>query len=97
MQDLMRWRRLTVLVSLANTTGSTTLEHFVTSLTGGTTYKFKVRAYNKYGEGEFFPSISLQTSQKHDKPAATTLLVNEAHVKVSWDKLITKHREVTEY
>jgi hypothetical protein len=56
-----------------------------------------VRAYNKYGEGEFFPSISLQTSQRPDKPVAPTIVVTEAYVKVSWDKPITNHREVTEY
>ena len=87
----------TVWVSLANITGATTLERLVTGLTGGTTYQFKVRAYNKYGEGEFFPSISLQTSQRPDKPVAPTIVVTEAHVKVSWDKPITNHREVTEY
>ena len=87
----------TVWVSLANITGATTLERLVTGLTGGTTYQFKVRAYNKYGEGEFFPSISLQTSQRPDKPVAPTIVVTEAYVKVSWDKPITNHREVTEY
>lgn len=37
-------------VSLANTTSLATM---VTNLIGGTTYKFKVRGYNKYGEGPF--------------------------------------------
>lgn len=41
-------------VSLANTSSLST---DVTGLTGGTTYKFKVRGYNKYGEGPFTAEV----------------------------------------
>ena len=50
----------TVWVSLANTTA---LETVKTGLAGGTIYQFKVRAYNKYGEGLFTGSASVNTSQ----------------------------------
>jgi hypothetical protein len=47
-------------VSLANTTSLFSVK---TGLTGGTTYKFKVRGYNKYGEGPFTSEVTIQTSQ----------------------------------
>jgi hypothetical protein len=46
-------------VSLANTSSLFTLKE---GLTGGVTYKFKVRAYNKYGEGDFTAAVTIQTS-----------------------------------
>ena len=47
-------------VTLANTTDLFAVK---TGLTGGVTYKFKMRAYNKYGEGPFTSEASVQTSQ----------------------------------
>ena len=58
--------------SLANTTA---LETVKTGLVGGTIYQFKVRAYNKYGEGLFTDAVSVNTSQAPDQPAAPTLEV----------------------
>jgi hypothetical protein len=46
-------------VTLANTTSLFTTK---TGLTGGTTYKFKIRGYNKYGEGPFTSEVTIQTS-----------------------------------
>ena len=84
----------TVWVSLANTTA---LETVKTGLAGGTIYQFKVRAYNKYGEGLFTGSASVNTSQPPETPAAPTLEVVGAHVKVSWVRPFRNHREVTGY
>ena len=53
--------------SLANTSSLTAPQ---TGLTGGATYSYMVRAYNKYGEGPFTSAISMQTSQAPDQPAA---------------------------
>jgi hypothetical protein len=47
-------------VSLANTTSLFSVKN---GLTGGTTYRFKVRGYNKYGEGPFTAEVTIQTSQ----------------------------------
>jgi hypothetical protein len=84
----------TVWVSLANTTA---LETVKTGLAGGTIYQFKVRAYNKYGEGLFTASASVNTSQPPETPAALTLEVVGAHVNVSWVGPFRNHREVTGY
>ena len=81
-------------VSLANTTSLFTLKD---GLTGGTTYKFKVRGYNKYGEGPFTAEVSVQTSQAPEQPAAPTLQVVGAHVKISWVAPFANHRAVLGY
>jgi hypothetical protein len=38
------------------------LYYVKTGLTGGVTYSFKVRAYNKYGAGDYTAPVSVQTS-----------------------------------
>jgi hypothetical protein len=81
-------------VSLANTSSLFTLKD---GLTGGTTYKFKVRGYNKYGEGPFTAEVSVQTSQAPEKPAPPTLEVVGAHVKISWAAPFANHRPVLGY
>jgi hypothetical protein len=81
-------------VSLANTTA---LETVKTELVGGTVYSFKVRAYNKYGEGLFAEPVSVNTSQAPDQPAAPTVEVVGAHVKISWVRPFRNYREVLGY
>jgi hypothetical protein len=81
-------------VSLANTTA---LETVKSGLVGGTVYQFKVRAYNKYGEGLFTSAVSVNTSQAPEQPAAPTLEVVGAHVKISWARPFRNHREVLGY
>jgi len=81
-------------VSLANTTSLFTIKN---GLTGGTTYKFKVRAYNKFGEGPFTSEVSVQTSQAPDQPAPPTLAVVGAHVKISWAAPFANYRPVLGY
>jgi hypothetical protein len=51
-------------------TSTTDLFALKTGLTGGITYSFKVRAYNKYGEGAFTEAVSVQTSQPPEVPLA---------------------------
>jgi len=80
--------------SLANTSA---LEWVKDTLQGGTVYQFKVRAYNKYGEGLFTDAVSVNTSQAPAKPDAPTLEVVGAHVKISWVRPFRNHREVTAY
>jgi hypothetical protein len=80
--------------SLANTSA---LEMVKDTLQGGTIYQFKVRAYNKYGEGLFTDAVSVNTSQAPAKPDAPTLEVVGAHVKISWVRPFRNHREVTAY
>lgn len=81
-------------VYLDNTTSLTSLK---TGLTGGVTYSFKVRAYNKYGFGEFTSSVSVQTSQPPAKPDAPTLTVEGGYVKIAWVAPDANFRPVLAY
>jgi hypothetical protein len=81
-------------VSLATTPDLFTVK---TGLTGGVTYKFKVRAKNKYGEGPFTATVSVQTSQAPDKPAEPVLEVVGGYVKISWTEPTANFRPVLGY
>ena len=41
---------------------ATDVFYTVTALTGGTTYTFKVHAYNKYGYGDFSTNAVIMTA-----------------------------------
>jgi len=72
--------------------------YLVTGLTGGVTYSFKIRAYNKYGHGDFTtPEVSINTSQPPEQPAPPTLTVQGGFVKISWDEPTSNHRPVLGY
>jgi hypothetical protein len=68
-----------------------------TGLTGGTTYKFKVRAYNKYGEGAFTEEVSIQTSQAPAVPTSPTVEIVGGYVKISWDAPFENYRPILGY
>ncbi len=57
----------------------------IDSLVGGGIYQFKVRAYNKYGEGLFTVATTVNNSQVPDAPAAPVLTVVGSNFKIAWD------------
>ena len=67
------------------------------SLVGDGIYIFKMRAYNKYGDGLFTAATIVNTSQVPDAPAAPILTVVGAHVKIDWDRPFRNYREFTGY
>jgi hypothetical protein len=81
-------------VSLTQTTDLFALK---TGLTGGVTYRFKVRAYNKYGEGPFTEEVSVQTSQAPETPAAPTVEIVGGYVKISWAAPFDNYRPILGY
>jgi len=81
-------------VSLATTTDLFVVK---TGLAGGVTYQFKVRAYNKYGEGPFTAAVTVQTSQAPEQPAAPVLQVVGGYVKISWTEPFPNYRPVLGY
>lgn len=83
-----------VWVSLATTTSLSTVK---TGLTGGVTYQFKVRAYNKYGEGPFTAVVAVTTSQAPEQPDAPVLAVVGRYVKISWTEPFANYRPVLGY
>ena len=68
-----------------------------TGLTGGASYSYQVRAYNKYGAGPFTAPITMQTSQAPDQPAPPVLAVVGGYVKISWTAPFANYRPVTAY
>jgi hypothetical protein len=78
-------------------TETTDLFYVKTGLSGGVTYAFKVRAYNKYGEGPFTAEASVQTSQAPEQPAAPLVEVVGAYVKISWAAPVENHRPILGY
>jgi hypothetical protein len=83
-----------VWVTLANTTSLFAAQ---SGLTGGVTYAYKVRAYNKYGAGPFTASISVMTSQAPSQPAAPVVAVVGGYVNISWTAPFANYRPVTAY
>jgi hypothetical protein len=80
--------------SLANTSSLAATQ---TGLTGGATYSYMVRAYNKYGAGPFTSPISMQTSQAPDQPAAPVVVVVGGYVNISWTAPFANYRPVLAY
>ena len=68
-------------MTLANTTA---LSYSVSGLSGGQTYAFQVRSYNKYGYGAFTASASVSTSQAPAQPVAPTVTVVGSYVDIAW-------------
>jgi hypothetical protein len=56
------WDQATNGVTWVSLTNTSSLYTDLSGLSGGVSYKFKVRAYNKYGEGPFTSVVSVQTS-----------------------------------
>lgn len=69
----------------------------VTSLTGGSYYKFKVRGINKYGEGPDSAEVQMLTSEAPAAPAAPVVTVADANIKIEWVEPFDNHRPVTSY
>ena len=64
---------------------------------GGTTYSFKVRAFNKYGEGSFTEPVSIMTSQAPQAPPAPHISIVAGYVKISWDAPFDNYRPILGY
>lgn len=83
--------------SLANTTD---LESTVTGLSGGYVYRFRVRGYNKYGEGAWSSDAGkgVLTAEAPDAPSAPTVDLVTSQVRIRWTYPTTdNNRPVTAY
>jgi len=58
----------------------------VTGLTSSKSYKFKVRARNIYGHGDFSSEATFEASDKPGKPTIPTVVLNGTNVEVTWVK-----------
>jgi hypothetical protein len=58
----------------------------VTGLTSSQSYKFKVRAKNIYGHGDFSTEATFEASDKPGKPTIPSVVLDGVNVKVTWLK-----------
>lgn len=73
------------------------LSHTETGLTGGTTYKFRVRAHNEHGWGSFSTETSIVASSVPDTPAAVTTSINNQNVRFTWVAPTSNHQTIDAY
>jgi hypothetical protein len=75
-----------------NATGTTSLlltetlstSYKVSGLTGGNVYKFKVTARNIYGSGSPSDELSIEASDRPDKPSIPVVSLAGTNVKIQW-------------
>lgn len=68
-------------------------------ITSGTTYQFKVRAYNKWGWGEFSPVVSILAASVPSQMATVTTSLDSSTggVQISWTNPSSNGAAVTSY
>ena len=81
-------------VSLATTSNLYAVQ---SGLTGGVTYAYEVRAYNKYGAGLFTAPVYMLTSQPPAQPAAPVITVQGQYVKIAWTAPFANYQPVLGY
>lgn len=70
-----------------------------TSLTPGTTYKFKVQARNAFGFSDFSDPVSILAASKPSKPSAPTTAWDDSTdlVTVTWSEPATNGAQIDSY
>lgn len=61
-----------------------TTTYTATSLTAGTTYKFKVQARNAFGLSEYSQEILILAAQIPDQPVEPTTSISGPNVVIAW-------------
>jgi hypothetical protein len=96
--DLTTW---TTLPSVLSGVGYLIFDNtYYPSIAGGQTFYFKIRAENKYGEGEAQTSYTtVKTGQAPNVPSAPTTSVpsNSVYVMISWTLPTTNSFDITKY
>ncbi|CDW74138.1 pa14 multi-domain protein [Stylonychia lemnae] len=93
--DLQQYESATTTWFTISNTSS--IAYLKTGLSGGNTYYFKVRAYNRYGPGVFSPVGSVFTSQAPNKPLAPTLTTISNKVQISFKVPVTNYSPIQKY
>jgi hypothetical protein len=80
------------------TTPFLSLSHVIsTSITAGTSYKFKYRAQNVLGWGDYSDEVTIKAAKEPDAVATPTTIVENTFVKISWTYPTDNFDTVTEY
>lgn len=67
-------------------------------MTGGTSYKFRVKAINKYGDGAYATTpTGIVAGQAPDAPSAPTLTLTTMYVKIAWTEPTTNNLAIDKY
>ena len=74
-----------------------TVNSAIEGLTPGAEYKFKYRALNKYGWGEFSNSQAFQAAAIPLKANTVTTTIENLYVKISWDEPDDQSSAIVEY
>lgn len=69
----------------------------VTGITGGSVYKFRVRAKNLYGWGDFSQEVAITASQQPDPVATITTENDGTDVVIRWSAPINNFAVITSY
>jgi len=88
-----------------NATGTTSISllqglattYTVSGLTGGSTYRFKVRALNVYGAGAFSTELSVQAIDVPSQVAVPTVALSTTNIRVTWTQPNTHSSAVDLY
>lgn len=67
------------------------------SLTGGTTYQFQVRARNVYGYGDFSTPVTVTAIDKPGKMPTPTVTISGTNVVVAWTLPNIHSSAISEY
>lgn len=69
----------------------------VIGLTGGNNYKFKIRAKNIYGTGDFSDELTVEASDRPDKPNIPVVGLAGNQVSITWNLPDDHSNAITEY
>ena len=67
----------------------------VNGLSGGLAYRFRVRAHNDMGWGDFSPEATFYTYDYPDAPTSVTTEYNNMNIKISWVAPATNYKPIT--
>ena len=67
------------------------------SLTGGITYRFRVRAHNDYGFGSYSAEATYTAAAAPDTPSAVTTSTISTSVKIQWAAPSSNFASITKY
>lgn len=90
------WQAASPFVLVATLPASQT-QYTATALTGGATYRYKIRAENLHGHGPFSAELYALAAQVPDAPAAPTTTQVATGVQVSWTEPPDQHQPITAY
>jgi len=77
---------------------STDLTYTHLTRLGGTSYGYRIRAINEYGDAlAFSDPVYIWTAQAPETPDLPTVTIESVYVKIAWVEPVTNNRDITAY